>query len=105
MAGNDKPGLPVKLDASGKLTLDTTFDLAAIPADIASSLDAEIKKRRGNEAAGSSPAVYRAEGHPYTTVDPAKLIVVAFLQDGEKHVLQTVERPLNPGMWKKSEKR
>ena len=29
---------------------------------------------------GGAPAVYKAEGKAYTTVDPKKLIVVAFLQ-------------------------
>jgi thiol-disulfide isomerase/thioredoxin len=101
MAGGGTPGLPVTLDASGKLSLEATFDLSKIPADVTSSLDAEIKKRRGNETAGNTPAVYKAEGHPYTTVDPSKLIVVAFLQDADKHVLQAVQTPLNEKQWKK----
>jgi hypothetical protein len=105
MAGGGTPGLPVAIDASGKVSIDTTFDLAAIPADITSSLAAEIKKRRGNETAGSTPAVYKAEGHPYTAVDASKLIIVAFLQDGEKRVLQAVQHPLDEKQWKKTEKR
>jgi tetratricopeptide (TPR) repeat protein len=105
MAGGDKPGVPLTIDASGKVTIDTTFDLSTIPADITSSLDAEIKKRRGNETAGNPPAVYKAEGHPYVTVDPAKLIVVAFVQDADKHVLQAVQRPLDEKQWKKAEKK
>jgi tetratricopeptide (TPR) repeat protein len=105
MAGGDKPGLPVTMDASGKVTLGAVFDLSTIPADVTSSLEAEIKKRRGNEAAGSTPAVYKAEGHAYTKVDPSKLIVVAFLQDADKRVLQAVQKPLNAGAWRKGEKR
>jgi len=105
MAGGDKPGIPVTMDASGKLSLDTTFDLSAIPTDITSSLEAEIKKRRGNETAGNTPAVYKAESHPYTDVDPTKLIVVAFLQDADKHVLQAVQKPLDEKQWKKAEKK
>jgi hypothetical protein len=105
MAGGGTPGIPVTIDASGKLKIDATLDLAAIPTDITSSLEAEIKKRRGNEAAGSTPAVYKAEGHPYTTVDPSKLIVVAFLQDADKHVLQAVQKPLDEKQWKKAEKK
>ncbi|MBP6716382.1 MAG: hypothetical protein KA205_05935 [Acidobacteria bacterium] len=105
MAGDATPGIAVTVDASGKAALDATFDLAKIPADVTASLDAEIKKRRGNEAAGSTPAVYKAEGHAYTAVDASKLIVVAFLQDANKHVLQAVQRPLNPGVWRKGEKK
>ena len=103
MAGGDKPGVALKTDASGKATIDTTFDLATIPTDITSSLDAEIKKRRGNETAGSTPATYKAEGHPYTTVDPKKLIVVAFVQDADKHVLQAVQLPVDAKAWKAGE--
>ncbi len=105
MAGGAAPGVPVTIDSSGKRSIDTTFDLAAIPTDVTSSLAAEIKKRRGNETAGSTPAVYKAEGHAYTAVDASKLIVVAFLQDADKHVLQAVQRPLNEKQWKKTEKR
>lgn len=105
MAGGDKPGVPLTVDASGKATINTTFDLSAITPDITSSLDAEIKKRRGNETAGSTPAVYKAEGHPYVTVDPSKLIVVAFVQDASKHILQAVQLPLNEKEWKKGEKK
>ena len=105
MAGGDKPGVPLTVDASGKATINTTFDLSTIPGDITSSLDAEIKKRRGNETAGSTPAVYKAEGHPYVTVDPSKLIVVAFVQDASKHILQAVQLPLDAKQWKKAEKK
>lgn len=101
MAGDATPGIAVTVDAAGKATIDTTFDLSKIATDVTSSLEAEIKKRRGNEAAGSTPAVYKAEGRPYTAVDPSKLIVVAFLQDADKHVLQAVQLPLNAGAWRK----
>ncbi|MEI6245512.1 MAG: hypothetical protein WCQ64_10755, partial [Acidobacteriota bacterium] len=105
MAGGDKPGVPLTVDASGKATINTTFDLSTITPDITSSLDAEIKKRRGNETAGSTPAVYKAEGHPYVTVDASTLIVVAFVQDASKHILQAVQLPLNEKEWKKGEKK
>ena len=105
MAGGDKPGVPLTVDASGKATINTTFDLSTIPTDITSSLEAEIKKRRGNETAGSTPAVYKAESHPYVTVDSSKLIVVAFVQDASKHILQAVQLPLNEKEWKKGEQK
>lgn len=105
MAGGDKPGLPLTVDASGKTTVTTTFDLATIGPDITSSLEAEIKKRRGNETAGSTPAVYKAEGHPYVALDPEKLIVVAFVQDANKHILQAVQLPLDEKQWKKGERK
>ena len=97
MAGGDKPGIAVT-PTGGALKIDARFDLKAIPADVTSSLDAEIKKRRAAET-GGAPAVYKAEGKAYTTVDPKKLIVVAFLQDGEKHVLQAVQIPLDKKAW------
>ena len=91
MAGGETPGLDVTLDAAGRASIDATLDLAAIADDITKSLEAEIKKRRGSETAGSTPAVYKAEGHPMTSVDVKKLVVVAFLQDDDKHVLQSVQ--------------
>lgn len=97
MAGGATPGIAVTPNG-GALTINATFDLQAIPADVTSSLDAEITKRRANET-GGTPAVYKAEGKPYTAVDPKQLIVVAFLQDREKHVLQAVRVPLDKKAW------
>ncbi len=101
MIGGDKPGLPVTVDDTGRAMIDAGFDLATIPTDITSGLAAEIEKRRKNETAGGTPAIYRAEGKPYTKVDQSKLIVVAFLQDADKHVLQAVQQPLDAVAWKK----
>jgi hypothetical protein len=91
MAGGDKPGLDVTLDNAGRASIDASFDLAAIADDITKSLTAEIKRRRDLETSGGTPAVYKAEGHPLTQVDPKKLVVVAFLQDEDKHVLQSAQ--------------
>ena len=59
----------------------------------------ETPKSASAYSIGGAPAVYKAEGKAYTTVDPKKLIVVAFLQDGEKHVLQAVQIPLDKKAW------
>lgn len=104
MIGGDTPGVAVEMNASGRTTIAAGFDLAAIPTDITNSLTAEIKRRRDLEAGIGSASVYRAEGKPYTAVDPSRLMVVAFLQDANKHVLQAVQRPLNELVWKRGEK-
>jgi hypothetical protein len=95
MAGDAKPGLPVTLDAAGRATVTHTFDLSKIPADITQSLADEIAKRRKTEPAGSTPRDYRAEGKAMTSVDPSSLVVIAFVQDEAKNVLQATR--VKPG--------
>jgi thiol-disulfide isomerase/thioredoxin len=95
MAGNDKPGIPVTLDASGAATLTYTFDLSAIPADITQSLADEIAKRRKTEPAGSTPRDYRAEGKAMVNIDPSSLVVIAFVQDTDHKILQAAR--VKPG--------
>ncbi len=88
MAGKDGAGLPVGDSA------EYTFDLATIRTDIIDSLAAEIAKRRKAEAppttATATPREYRAEGRAMTNLDPSQLVVIAFLQDGRKSILQAV---------------
>jgi hypothetical protein len=91
MAGGEKPGLDVTFDAAGRASIDASFDITAMVDDITKNLDAEIKRRRSTEAAGSTPAVYKAEGKAMTAIDVKKLVVVAFLQDEDRHVLQSVQ--------------
>lgn len=93
MAGKDGAGIPVALntsDPSSKLTESHTFDIGAIRTDITDSLSAEIAKRRKTEstAATATPREYLAEGKAMTDLNRRELVVVAFLQDGQKRVLQ-----------------
>jgi tetratricopeptide (TPR) repeat protein len=75
-------GLGLPLAGTGSTT--HTFDLAAIRADITANLAAEIANRK----AGSSGGSFAAEDHAMTRIDPAHLIVVAFVQTPAKKVLQ-----------------
>lgn len=93
MAGKDGAGIPVTLNASDpsiKLTESHTFDIGAIRTDITDSLSAEIAKRRKTEstAATATPREYLAEGRAMTDLNRRELVVVAFLQDAQKRVLQ-----------------
>ena len=91
-------GLPVTLDAQGRTTLDYSFDVTLLPAEITRSLDDELAKRRRSETVGGTSREYKAEGHAMTRVDPAALVVVVFLQDGAKHVLQAARVELAPAV-------
>jgi hypothetical protein len=91
MAGPDGSGLP--LAAAGG-TVEYTFDLAAIPEDITRSLADEIAKRRKADVPARD---YLAEGHAYTAIDPAALVVVAFVQAADKHVLQAATAAVPAG--------
>ena len=92
MAGKDGAGIPVTVgdDRSVDLTETHLFDIAAIRADITDSLSAEIAKRRKTEstAATATPRVYLAEGKAMVDLDRRELVVIAFLQDAKKQVLQ-----------------
>jgi hypothetical protein len=89
-------GLPVAVDAQGRAAIEYTFDLARIPAEITRSLEDEIAKRRKTTAAVAAPREFRAEGHAMTAIDPDSLVVVAFLQDAKKRVLQAARIELKP---------
>ena len=86
VAGEHGDGFAVK--ASGETSADYTFDLAAIKADVTKTLTDELAKRRSTPAGAAADREYRAEGHAMTAIDPDNLFVVAFVQDGAKHVLQ-----------------
>jgi hypothetical protein len=90
MAGKDGAGLAV--DGTGDRTIEHTFDLAAARTDIVDNLAAEIAKRRKTEATGAAatPREYMAEGRAMTAFEAKQLVVIAFLQDGSKKVLQAV---------------
>ncbi len=85
MAGKDGVGLPV--DGASDRTMTHTFDLAAMRTDITEGLAAEIARRRKTEAS-ATPREYLAEGRAMTAFDPHGLVVIAFLQDGQKTILQ-----------------
>jgi hypothetical protein len=81
-------GLPVTLGATGGATIDYTFDLAVVRTEITRSLSDALAIRRKREPAGVAPIEYRSEERATTVIDPAALVVVVFLQDGAKQVLQ-----------------
>jgi hypothetical protein len=84
MAGDKGEGLAL----SGTGSHEVTFNLDAVAEDITRTLDAEIRKRRATEPAGGTPRVYAAENRAMTAINPAELVVVAFVQDGRKQILQ-----------------
>jgi len=77
VAGDNGGGFAVS--PSSQTTAEWTFDLDAIADDITKTLNAELTKRHSND--GSTPHDYRAEGHAMTTIDPAALSVIAFVQE------------------------
>lgn len=92
MAGKDGAGIPVTVgdDRSIRLVEMHTFEIGAIRTDITSSLDAEIAKRRKTESTASTatPREYLAEGKAMIDLNRDELVVIAFLQDAKKQVLQ-----------------
>jgi hypothetical protein len=92
MAGKDGAGIPVAdpTDRSAWATQLHTFEIGAIRTDITGSLEAEIAKRRKTEstAATATPREYLAEGKAMTDLNRRELVVIAFLQDSQKRVLQ-----------------
>jgi hypothetical protein len=92
MAGKDGAGIPITVgdDRSNNLTETHLFDIAGIRTDITDSLSAEIAKRRKTEstAATATPREYLAEGKAMVDLDRRELVVIAFLQDAKKQVLQ-----------------
>jgi hypothetical protein len=93
VGGENATGFAV--NASGDTTVEYTFDLAAIKDDVTKTIAAEIvKRRKQEETSGAAPRDYRAEGHAMTEINPNDLVVVAFVQDGDKHVLQAARADL-----------
>jgi thiosulfate/3-mercaptopyruvate sulfurtransferase len=86
VAGENATGFAV--NAAGDTTVEYTFDLAAVKDDVTKSIADEIVKRRKTETPGTTPREYRAEGHAMVGIDPGTLVVVAFVQDADKRVLQ-----------------
>ena len=85
------------LNATGETTAEYTFDLAAIKADLVKTLaDEMVKRRKTEETAGRAPGDYRAENHAMVDIDPTQLVVVAFVQDANKNILQAARFDL-PG--------
>jgi hypothetical protein len=87
VAGDNGSGIAIR--GSSDTVVDHTFDLADISADVDRSLTDELARRRKNTSSNAAtPPDYRAEGHAKTAIDPANLVVVAFVQDASKAVLQ-----------------
>ena len=84
-------GSGIEIRGASDTTVDYTFDLAEIKTDVENTLADEIAKRRKTQAnanASATPPDYRAEGRAMGEVKPDALVVVAFVQDGSKNVLQ-----------------
>jgi hypothetical protein len=79
---------PVTLRTTGThsdpVSITHAFDLSTVRADLEQTLRAETTKR-GIKTAES------LESQGAMSVDPSELVVVAFLQDKTKHVLQTAQ--------------
>jgi tetratricopeptide (TPR) repeat protein len=81
-------GSGIEIRGSSDTTVDFTFDLAEIKADVEKTLADEIAKRRKTQPAAATPPDYRAEGRAMGEIKTDALVVVAFVQDGSKNVLQ-----------------
>jgi tetratricopeptide (TPR) repeat protein len=84
VAGEKGLGLPLSVTGETK----HTFSLTAIREDITRSLAAEIARRRPAPLAPGATSAFAAESRAMTTIDPAHLVVVAFVQAADKKVLQ-----------------
>jgi tetratricopeptide (TPR) repeat protein len=81
-------GSGIEIRGSSDTTVDVTFDLAEIKADVEKTLADEIAKRRKTQTTAATPPDYRAEGRAMGDLKTDALVVVAFVQDGAKNVLQ-----------------
>jgi tetratricopeptide (TPR) repeat protein len=87
VAGEKGSGITIR--GSSDTTVDYTFDLSEIRVDLDRSVTDEIARRRKTASSpGATPVDYRAEAHAMTEIDPANLVVVAFVQGPSKTVLQ-----------------
>lgn len=82
----DGAGIPIR--GSSDTTVDQTFDLSTITADVEQTLATEIARLRKTRADAVTPPDYRAEGKAMSAIDPTALVVIAFVQDGARNVLQ-----------------
>lgn len=89
MAGANGQGQP--LSATGNTT--HTFNLATIRQSITRSLAQDIARRR----AGGGSQTFAAEDRAMTTIDPSQLVAIAFVQAGNKRVIQSTIAPVTGG--------
>ena len=93
IAGEKGLGLP--LGATGETK--HTFSLAAIREDITKSLAADITRRRPAPLAPGAVSGFAAESRAMTKIDPAHLVVVAFVQAADKKILQATRSDVVAG--------
>lgn len=86
VAGDKGAGIPIP--GSSDATVDHTFDLSQIKTDVETTVADEIARRRKTQNAALTPPDYRADGRAMGTINPDALVVVAFVQDASKNVLQ-----------------
>jgi len=82
LAGEAGKGLPLAKTGPAQYT----FDLAQIREAITRSLASDIARRRG--ASAGTPQTFAAEDRAMTSIDPTQLVAVAFIQSGNRTILQ-----------------
>ena len=87
VAGENANGVPVPAPDTA---IEHTFEFAAIQEDVRKSLADNIAERRKAAPAGAPDPYWRAEGNAMVKIDPAALVVVAFVQGADQRVLQAV---------------
>ena len=86
VAGDKGSGIPIR--GASDTTVDHSFDLDLIRSEVENSVADEIARRVKTRAASATPPDYRADGRAMGTINPDALVVVAFVQDASKNVLQ-----------------
>jgi hypothetical protein len=82
----DGAGLPIR--GSSDTTVDQSFDLTMIKTDVETTLATELARLTRSRTGAVTPPDYRADGNALSVIDPEALVVVAFVQDGSRNVLQ-----------------
>lgn len=78
VAGDKASGYALKPE--GDTTVEHTFDLTAIAADVRTTLEDEIARRRKSAPGGAAARNWRVEGNALDAIDPRELTVVALFR-------------------------
>jgi tetratricopeptide (TPR) repeat protein len=84
IAGEKGAGIPLAASS----TVTHAFDLVAVRDSLERNVAAEVARRRANASTAVAELEFAAEGRAMTTIDPTRLVVVAFIQGPDRRILQ-----------------